>query len=212
MKTRKTELFIGAFLLIILLLSLAVLQMESDGGGLLPRATRKIRLEKGNRIGLVTQKKNQAERKKKGERRFRPIALSEPVFADDILRTGTNSTILISLDDGSSISLDELSMVVLRSRITRAKKMAFSHGAIRVDRTRSLPGGKIINLQSPRTKRVLFTSRRKSLATARDRGSGGRAGEDEVLPAPVFIGQPGKVSELIIIRKDKKGKNKKEKE
>lgn len=210
MRSPVTEALIGVFLLFILLLSLVLLRIENGRPGFFPAATKKISLRKDSRIGLVTQKKNRTERKKKGERRFRPISRSDPVFADDILRTGLNSTILISLDDGTSISLDELSMVVLRSRITHARKLAFSHGAIRVDRTRSLRGGTIINLQSPRTARAPFTVRRKSLSPGERPGNAGQGEEDEVLPAPVFIDQPGKVSELIIIRKDKKGSSKKD--
>jgi hypothetical protein len=87
--------------------------------------------EAGFQIGTVLIKKGNVTREMLGDPGFRSVETSAPVFNEDTVVSGPNSTAILQLDDGGTIELGENTMVKLNfdsgfslEGITRARRAA----------------------------------------------------------------------------------------
>ncbi len=94
-----------------------------------------MRIETGGakRIGAITFKKKDARRKYQSQVIWEDLGRDSPVYNNDTIRTAELSEAVIKLTDGTKITIDENSMILLELS-GQGINIDFSHGTISADR------------------------------------------------------------------------------
>lgn len=94
------------------------------------------KIDAGNlkQIGTITFKRQMAQRKYLAQVVWEDIEQNFPVFNDDSIRTSAESEAVIHLNDGTDISIDENSMIMLSTNENQIN-INFEHGAISANRS-----------------------------------------------------------------------------
>ena len=110
--------------------------------------TRKIDAGDLKQIGTITFKREVAQRKYQAQVVWEEVEQNFPVFNNDSIRTSELSEAVIHLNDGTDISVDENSMIMLSS-LENAININFEHGSISANRS-GISGADIsaINIKS----------------------------------------------------------------
>ncbi len=95
--------------------------------------TRKIEVSGAAQIGTITFKRQVAQRKYQAQVVWEDVKQSYPVYNNDSIRTSDESEAVIHLHDGTDISVDENSMIML-SMLDDGININFAHGAISANR------------------------------------------------------------------------------
>ncbi len=95
--------------------------------------TRKIEVSGAAQIGTITFKRQVAQRKYQAQVVWEDVRQSYPVYNNDSIRTSDESEAVIHLHDGTDISVDENSMIML-SMLDGGININFAHGAISANR------------------------------------------------------------------------------
>lgn len=95
--------------------------------------TRKIEVSGVTQIGTITFKRQVAQRKYQAQVVWEDVKQSYPVYNNDSIRTSDESEAVINLHDGTDISVDENSMIML-SMLDGGININFAHGAISANR------------------------------------------------------------------------------
>jgi hypothetical protein len=110
--------------------------------------TRKIEAGDLKQIGTITFKREVAQRKYQTQVVWEEVDQNFPVYNNDSIRTSELSEAVIHLNDGTDISIDENSMIML-STLENAININFEHGSISANRS-GISGADIsaINIKS----------------------------------------------------------------
>lgn len=110
--------------------------------------TRKIDAGDLKQIGTITFKREVAQRKYQTQVVWEEVEQNFPVYNNDSIRTSELSEAVIHLNDGTDISVDENSMIML-STLENAININFEHGSISANRS-GISGADIsaINIKS----------------------------------------------------------------
>ena len=104
--------------------------------------TRKIDVGDALKIGNISFKRKVAQRKYASQVIWEDLDQNVPVYNNDSIRTSDLSEAVITLEDGTSINLDENSMILL-AMLGDGINIDFSHGSISAKRgEKSAEGGK----------------------------------------------------------------------
>jgi len=95
--------------------------------------TKKIDAGDLQQIGTITFKREVAQRKYQAQVVWEEVEQNFPVFNNDSIRTSDMSEAVIHLNDGTDISIDENSMIML-STLENAININFEHGSIAANR------------------------------------------------------------------------------
>lgn len=125
MKLLKGDLIVSAGSALIISASSALLYADF---------TRKIEAGDLKQIGTITFKREVAQRKYQAQVVWEEVDQSFPVYNNDSIRTSELSEAVIHLNDGTDISIDENSMIML-STLENAININFEHGSISANRT-----------------------------------------------------------------------------
>lgn len=96
--------------------------------------TRKIDAGDLKQIGTITFKREVAQRKYQAQVVWEEVDQNFPVYNNDSIRTSELSEAVIHLNDGTDISVDENSMIML-STLENAININFEHGSISANRS-----------------------------------------------------------------------------
>ena len=96
--------------------------------------TRKIEAGDLKQIGTITFKREVAQRKYQTQVVWEEVDQNFPVYNNDSIRTSDLSEAVIHLNDGTDISVDENSMIML-STLENAININFEHGSISANRS-----------------------------------------------------------------------------
>ncbi len=91
--------------------------------------TRKVTVSGAEEVGVITFKKKVAQRMYSGQVIWEDVEQKSPVYNNDTIRTSDISEAIIELRDGTSIELDENSMILI-AQSAGAININFEHGTI----------------------------------------------------------------------------------
>ena len=91
------------------------------------------------RIGTITYKKKVAQRKFASQVVWEDLEQNTPVYNNDTIRTADLSEAIVNLEDGTSINLDENSLILLATT-GAGINIDFSHGSITANRAAGATG------------------------------------------------------------------------
>jgi len=100
---------------------------------------RRVEISGAKKIGTISYKRKVAQRKYASQVLWEDVDQSAPVYDSDSIRTADLSEAVITLADGTSIDLDENSLILL-SLAGRRINIDFSHGTIYASRGEALEG------------------------------------------------------------------------
>ncbi|MCX7677621.1 MAG: PQQ-binding-like beta-propeller repeat protein [Spirochaetes bacterium] len=151
--------------------------------------TAKIEVGDAEQIGIITYKKRLSQRKYGTQVIWEEIEQNSPVFVNDSLRTAERSEAVVKLNDGTTIELDENSMIVL-AKMEGAININFAQGSMMARRsgvvTEDMPavnivaGGTTVSVEKSDVK--LAQTEKEDIALTVAKGTAIiKAGEEEKL-------------------------------